>query len=407
MKALINTGWVIVTVKSPVMFHQTADECWLLNPNRRYIMNANRVNAIEDYVDTVSEFKVATLQRTLDANRNLNGCKILVERCRERGIGDLLFLTGPLGYLNHITGGNIEIDVMGFSDRSAVLSNSPLIHNKCVKHGPVEYDALRYYNYHWFVDTVTEQDAEPDQLNVYDALFRQINLDHEQIDSKWKRPSVTLVQEDYLGLDALYRTIWEARKMDLRRIGYYVVAPFSNSNLRCLPYSSWLKIIGNMATRKPVVIVGNSNLRLPETDMDAGTFLSHASKMGQAVVNCVDGTNLRTLMALMARASAVVTLDSAPLYIAQAVNTPAVSIWGTHAPGSRIGYDRAYMDLAIWNSDACTRCPCFAFSEFPASKCPDGEKQRTCEVLLAVTPEQILNKIDAIEDMNAIKSLKA
>ena len=397
MNLPLNTQWVIVAVKEPVMFHQTYDETWLLNPNRRYILNANRVSAIEPYLESVSEFSnAALLQRPL-AGKNLCGAKVLIERTRERGIGDLLFLTGVLGYLQHINSNNVQFDLMAFSDRGVVLTHCPLLHNKCVKCGPVEYDALRQYNYHWFVDSATEQDAEPDQLNVYDALFRQLGYDPDQIEAKWKRPTVTLVNEDFQNLDMLYRRVWEDKKMELRRVGYYVVAPFANASLRCLPYATWLEIIHAMATRRPVVVVGASSLRLPDTDISAGEFIGRVAEMGQAVVNAVDGTSLRVLMALISRATGVVSLDSAPLYLAQALNVPAVSLWGTHAPGARLGYDKPYMDFALWNSSACRRAPCFAYSQFPVEKCPQGDKQRVCEVLDSVVPADVLAKVDSIE----------
>src|SRR5262245_45143583 len=141
----VNTHWLIVTVKEPVMFQQTLDETWLFNPNRRYVVNANRLGPIEQFIDTVSEPDGASLYTRLSANARLTGAKILVERSRERGIGDLLFLTGVFGYLQHLAGGTAQIDVMAFADRGVVLTHSPLISNGCVKCGPLEYDHLRMY----------------------------------------------------------------------------------------------------------------------------------------------------------------------------------------------------------------------------------------------------------------------
>lgn len=405
MKTPVNTQWVVVTTKEPVIFHQTYDESWLLNPNHRYILNANRLEPIEPFLESVSEFSSAALVQRLHAGQDLCGAKVLVERCRERGLGDLLFLTGPLGYFNHVTGNNIEIDLMSFADRGVVLSNCPLLHNKCVKCGPLEYDSLRHYNYHWFVESVTEQDTEQDQLNVYDALYHQLGFDYTQIEPRWKRPTATLVNDDYLNLDMVFRRIWEDRKLELRRIGYYVVAPFANASLRCMSYQTWLQIIGLLATRRPVVVVGTSNLRLPDTDMSVGEFIQRLQGCGQGVVNAIDGTSTRALMALISRATAVVTLDSAPLYLAQAFNTPAVSLWGTHHPAARIGYDQRYMDWAIWHGDACRRAPCFAYSYFPVDKCPKGKDQRICEVLADIQPEEVLAKVDAIEGVQELTTL--
>lgn len=393
----INTQWLTVSVKEPVMFHQTADETWLFNPNRRYIVNANRLPAIEQFIDTVSELDGSALYHPLRAGAALKGAKVLVERCRERGIGDLLFLTGPLGFIQHVSGSDVSIDVMAFADRGIALTHLPLLANRCVKCGPLEHDHLRMYNYHWLINTVTEQNSEGDQLNVYDALYQQLGFDPADVEAKWKRPTATLVADDFQNLDRLYKHIWDSRKVDLRRIGYYVVAPFANATLRCMSYARWLEIIRALATRRPVVVVGNSSLRLPDTDMSAGEFSQHVANIGGGVFNAVDSTTIRVLMALIARSTGVVCMDSAPLYMAQALNVPAISIWGTHAPAARIGYDKNYMDLAIWKQDACPHAPCFAYGKFPVDKCPGGIHQIICSVLSDVSVDDVLVKADMIE----------
>jgi len=107
------------------------------------------------------------------------------------------------------------------------------------------------------------------------------------------------------------------------------------------------------------------------------------------------------LMALLARSFCAITLDSAPLYLAQAVGAPAISLWGTHAPATRIGYDKNYMDLAIWQQDACQFSPCFAYGQFPVNKCPQGVRQACCEVIGAVTADDVLKKVDMVESANA------
>ena len=117
-----NSQYVIVTVSKPVMFHQTEDETWLFNPNRRYLINASRIPAIHPFIESVSELDNSSLVNPLRAGKAVTGAKILVERFRERGIGDLLFLTGPLSYIHHCSGANCTIDLYAFSDRGMVLT---------------------------------------------------------------------------------------------------------------------------------------------------------------------------------------------------------------------------------------------------------------------------------------------
>ncbi len=401
-----NSQYVIVTVSKPVMFHQTEDETWLFNPNRRYLLNAARIPVIHPFIQSVSELENSSLLNPLRAGKSVTGAKILVERFRERGIGDLLFLTGPLSFIHNMSGANVSIDLFAFSDRGTVLTHAPFLNCGTVLCGPIEYDNLRMYNYHWFVGSVTDCDEEPDQLNVYDALFKQLGFDPETIDSRWKRPVATLVSDDFQHLDAFFRNIFETKKIDLRRLAYYVVAPFSNASLRCMPYSIWAELIKHLAQRRPVVVVGTSKMRLPDTDMSAGQFMQIINSYGGGVINAIDGTpQVRLLMALIARAKALVCLDSAPLYIAEALNTPAISIWGTHDPGVRIGYDERYMRYAIWNQNACNCCPCYAYSQFPAQKCPSGSAQKSCEVLSTVDSSTVLRMMDQVEQDLMLKTV--
>jgi len=396
---LTNYGWKIVTVNQPVMFHRTEDEVWLLNPARRYVLNAMHVTLIQDFVETVSDLNSGSLLNHLSAGKNIADTRVLIERLRDRGIGDLLFLTGPLAFLNHVTGHNVKLDVYALSDRAVILTHNPDISNGTALCGPVEYDHLRLYNFHWFVESVTECDEEVDQLNVYDALYRQLNFDPDQIDAQWKRPKAVTTPEDFRHLDRLYKMVYDQKKIDLRRTGYYVVAPFAAASIRSLSYVTWLAIIKELSARRPVVVVGSTKMKLPDTEMSAGSFVHHVAntQMPGPVINMIDGTPLRVLMALIERAKALVCLDSGTLYIAEALRTPAISLWGSHHPGVRLGYDPDYMDLAIWNSTACDHSPCFAYVNFPENKCPRGRGQVQCEVLGSTTPDDVLKKLDAVE----------
>lgn len=380
------------------MLDMTPEETWLFNPRRRYILPVSTITRLQQFVESSSEFKNSALYNPILPTKNLKGASVLVERCRERGIGDLLFMTGPLAYLSNLTGGDISINLTALSDRGSILSNSPLLEGGTVLCGPTEYDHLRNYNYHWFVDSVTETDEEADQLNVYDALFKQLGYDPQDIDPRYKRPYITLVPDDMANLYRLYAHIFGTHKLDLRNLPYYVVAPFSNATLRCAPYSLWLRVIKELATKKPVVVVGNSTLRQPDTDMSAGMFIQQLGSLGGAVINAIDATpSVRLLAALISKSSVLLTLDSGPLYIAQALRVPAVSLWGTHDPGVRIGYDQEYMKLAVWDEAACKNCPCYAYADYPISKCPQGNMQAVCEVLLSATPDAVLAKVNVAE----------
>lgn len=395
----INSQYVVVTFKSPTAWPRAEDECWMLNPMRRYVISSDQARKLSDVIATMSDLKGSSLYMPLSAGMGLTSASVLIERNRDRGIGDLMFLTGPMSYLNYVSGGGVKLDVYALSDRGAVLHHHPALNHGTTLNGPLHYDDMGLYNYHWMIDTVTECNEEPDQLNVYDSLYRQLGFNPDQIDPRFKRPSAQIMPQDMLSLDQFFRYIWTHKEVDFRRIGFYVVAPFSAATLRSANYSSWLNIIKEMAARRPVIVVGSNVARLPDTDISVGAFQQAVASMPN-VINAIGATSLRLLMALLSRAVCAVTLDSGTLYLAQAVRTPAISIWGSHDPGVRIGYDKDYMDLAIWSQESCRMSPCYAYATFPAHKCPNGAAQACCAVLASITPEQVAVKLDIVESRN-------
>jgi ADP-heptose:LPS heptosyltransferase len=398
-----NSQWVIVTFTRPVMWTRNDDEVWAFSPKRRYILNANQLGNLSEYIHTISDLRTSAHYKPLIAGQaTLAGANVLIERYRERGIGDILFLTGPMNYLKFLSGGAVNIDAYALADRGVILANHPALQYKATLAGPLHYDDLQNYDYHWFVDTVTEYDEEPDQLNVYDALYKTLGLDPATVPAEYKRPNIVLEDADFKNLDQFLYFTYLEKKLDLRRTGYYVVAPLARGSLRAAPYQMWLNVINTLKTRRPVVVVGSLDGRVPATDMDAGEFNQHVIQAGPNVVNAMrnPAMPLRVLASIISRATAVGCLDSGPLYVAQALRVPAISVWGPHDPGVRIGYDSDYMKLAIWNQSMCRRAPCYCYDRFPVEKCPLGAEQRVCEVLRTADPAEIVAKFNEVEERN-------
>lgn len=388
--------WVIVTFNQPVIWSLTPDEAYAFNPMRRYVMTAEAAESLKEFIQTMSELEGSTFYTPLNLNAPLHDAHILVERNRNRGIGDLLFMTGPLEFIRHLSAGSAKVDFYGMTDRGVVLQNHAALRYKTVLCGPLHYDDLGLYNYHWMSRTVTETNEEPDQLNVYDALYKQLGVDPAQVPNKFKRPTCYLTDSDFAHLDYYYRAIYETMQIDLRRTPYYVVAPFAAASLRTMSYRTWIDIITELSKRRPVVVVGRVDHRVPMSDISAGDFSTRIADMPN-VVNAFGATGMRMLMALISKAQCFFGMDSGPLYIAQGFRTPAISMWGGHDPGVRLGYDKDYMDLAIWNRTMCSSAPCYAYSAFPAHKCPRGEAQSMCEVLLTINIDDVMDRLDLVE----------
>jgi ADP-heptose:LPS heptosyltransferase len=396
----VDASWHVVTFKKPLLWTRTEEEVWLFQPRRRYILNSNQLEKLGPHINAISDLKGCRQYRPLQLGANLANATILAERYRDRGVGDMLFLTGPLNYMMHTSGHSVKVDLYGLTDRHQILGWHPTLEQKAVLAGPVMLDDLPLYQYHWFTEKVTEYVEEQDQPNVYDCLFAQLGLDPATVDPRFKRPTLQLVDKDRKDLDSLYYFIFNAAKLDLRTTPYYVFAPLSHSTLRTAPYGLWLAAIAEASKVRPVVVVGHTARgQVPASDMPFGEFQARLGELcrGGRVINCLGETPIRVTAALIERAQAVVSLDSGLLYVAQAMRVPAISLWGTHPPHSRLGYDKAYMELAIWHRAACPASPCFAYAGFPHAKCIRGDQQRVCDPLAAIKPSDILDKLAAVE----------
>lgn len=395
-KFIEQNKWVIVTFNQPVIYHRTPEEAYPLNPVRRYVLNADNLEGLMEFVQTVSDLKGSTYHHPLNLNFPLNDANILIERNRQRGLGDLLFMTGPMEFMRHLSAGSARLDMYGLTDRGMVLQNHAALRYGTVLCGPLMYEDLALYSYHWLVETATETNEEPDQLNVYDALYKDIGIDPAVVPFKYKRPTIYLNDSDWGHLDQFYRVIFDNTQIDLRRTPYYVVCPFSAATLRTMSYRTWVTIITELSGRRPVVVLGRMDNRIPASDMSAGDFSSKISEMPN-VINGLGATGVRAMMAMIAKSSCFFGMDSGPLYIAQAARVPAISMWGSHDPGVRLGYDKDYMDLAVWNKPMCAYSPCYAYANFPAHKCPRGADQSMCEVLVTVNVDDVLDRLDQVE----------
>lgn len=397
----INTTWEVVTFKNPVQWGRGDDEIWSLNPHRRYIFNHNQLENLKPHIATISDLKGSGALRPLDATTRLQNAHILVERYRDRGIGDMLFISAVLQYLYEMSGCSVTFDFYSILDRAGVLRYHPALKYGPLA-GPIHYDDLQHYTAHWFIENSTEYVEEKDQPNVYDNLYRQLGINPANVHPRYKRPVVSFVQQDWRDLASIYATCYGKQGVDLQTTPYIVLCPMAYSSLRVAPYALWLNLALKLAEKYVVVFVGRTTDQgqFPAPDMTFGEMVQQIDNMAKAhrgrFMNLIGPTPLRPIMALIARSHATISLDSGLLYVAQAVRVPAVSLWGTHAPHTRLAYDPPYMRGAVWKREACPHSPCFAYSGFPTDKCPMGEHQKVCNPLASITVEDILAKLQVV-----------
>lgn len=394
-KAMTFPHWMIITVKCQTALIHTDNEVWYLRPPFRYVVTSDVVEKLGDQVETKSLLAGSSKFVPLNGRANLAGAKILAARHLDRGLGDLLFMTGVYRYLQHITGNDCKIFAQGLVEKSQVLHGNHDLFSAAPVMGVIEYNQLPAYNFHWMVESVTEYDSEEDQLNVYDAMYRGIHVDPSEVGAEFKRPYVSLTEEDRRAFDSFAYFVFEDRKIDIRRTGYFVVAPLATSSLRVASYHVWIELIKELSKMLPVVVIGQIYDKMPAADMSVNDFKGNLGG-NPRIIDMIDRFPIRSSMAVIANAVCSLCLDSGPLYISQALRSPAISLWGTHDPGVRIGYDHEYMELALWNKEACRKSPCYAYEGFPYQSCPLGNSQTICEPLRSISLSKILEKVEVV-----------
>jgi len=147
---------------------------------------------------------------------------------------------------------------------------------------------------------------------------------------------------------------------------FVVISPFSNFPLKEWSLENWLELVKRI--RLPVVVVGK----------ERGEAFKDSS-----VINLVGKTSLRELMAVISLSKAVISCDSSPVHIANALGVPAISIYTATSPDYGFyplkGY---YLKPDLWCS--------------PCSPNPKRCKTGTQACLGKVRVEEVLEKLELV-----------
>ena len=106
------------------------------------------------------------------------------------------------------------------------------------------------------------------------------------------------------------------RKFGLKDKGYIVINPFSNFALKEWSLDNWEKLIKGLKDEE-IVVTGLGS------DLEKARSLEERTRFR----NLVGRTSLRELMGVIAGAKVVISNDSSPVHIANALGVPAVTIY--------------------------------------------------------------------------------
>ncbi|MFY0991657.1 glycosyltransferase family 9 protein [Halomonas sp. C05BenzN] len=115
----------------------------------------------------------------------------------------------------------------------------------------------------------------------------------------------------------------------------------------------------------------------------------------EAVVDAIGGTSLKGLLALIARARAVVAPDSGPVHMANALGTPVVGLYATTNPDRAAPY--------LWRDFVVDRYPeaVRAYLHKPPEEIPWGQRVRHPDAMSLIRAEDVIERLDALLDDTA------
>ena len=164
---------------------------------------------------------------------------------------------------------------------------------------------------------------------------------------------------------------------------FVALAPGSIWGSKRWPY--YAELAGRLALRAAVVAVGG-----PEDAALGDAIVESARQAGGRAVNACGRLSLRESAALIGKAAALVTNDSAPLHFAAAAGTPTVALFGPTLPAFGFG-PRGPRDVAL-GVDGLSCRPC---SRHGPPRCPLGHHHCLRHLLL----EQV---VAALEETGAL-----
>ncbi len=156
---------------------------------------------------------------------------------------------------------------------------------------------------------------------------------------------------------------------------FVVINPGGNWALKQWPLTNFRTLVRRLAAKKTARVVVSG---APKDRHKAGEILS--SGPAEAVVSVAGEITLKELAALMRRAAVVVSADSGPLHVANAVGTPTVALFGPTRP--EITAPRGAGKVRLLRRDVgCNRRACYH----------DGCPEPLC--MRAITVEEVVRAV--------------
>jgi len=363
----------LLTLSEPVSVSLTKSaggRTHVFEPNKSYVL-ANAQYSKFQHSPELKPFAERTSQldsriRNFVARENEGGTVLFYNGCG--GYGDQIMAWPVAKYLNDI---GYSVFILTEPGNELCWWRFPWV--KSILTLPIDYEVFKLFDFHANFEFLSNFDEHPDQLHPVDLMFEKIGIDSTKI------PIEKKVVAPELSTTEINRTA----DYEGKTIGLYQLSA-SNPNRSLTPDASAF-ILQNLAHAYP------DWTWLALYDQFVPT--SYPQAASDLKIDNVRASHLpyfRDIFSIVRRASLVVAPDSLLVHVAGSFGIPCVGMWGTVSPDTRVRYYKRH--VAVYKQSVCKHSPChFSSDGFPSICPPLKGKRNCCEVLSAVTADDVLS----------------
>jgi ADP-heptose:LPS heptosyltransferase len=361
-----------------VTYRKSTGACYFwLDPLRPYIFSATGLNMLFQGNGAAMQpnlYRLSSIEPRIPAfhvsARKVGHQRLLLYN-GSSGYGDQL-LTWPLGKLLH--GMGFEVSILVDAGNQPCWQGFPWV--RAIYTLPIPYSQFEMFDYHVMFQAVVNTDEHQDQKHPLDVMLNKIGIDPTGVPNNLK-----VVIPVFTGGE-LQKAI---EPFPGQRLGLYQLC--TSVATRSLTPEASVRVLEGLAKNFPEL----QWLGLYDTNNPKEYAIAlEALRLPNAVPYCQPEGHLRGLWAMTAtRAAVVVGPDSMMIHVAGSCGVPCVGLWGPTSPAKRVAYYSRH--VPIHKASTCTRAPCFHYmADFPRY-CPAMiAKQSMCDVLAAITPDEVV-----------------
>lgn len=181
---------------------------------------------------------------------------------------------------------------------------------------------------------------------------------------------------------------WAAEKLQTHK-QWIAINPMASTQEKTWPSEHYIELINRLNQRYPdkhIVLTGGPNSKEVE-------FATHIQQqVNSSCLNLVGKTTLTQLAAILKQATLVISPDTGPLHLANAVATPVIGLYAVTRADYIGPYNQLHRCIDIYEQTAQT------FMHKPATELKWQKKIPSLEAMQLISPEQVMDKVIQLEN---------